>query len=421
MSSPPPYSLSSPAPDYSSDPAHNEQRLAYQRRPLYDTSRNGIFVHKEDKATLILDNQIQGTTLPEYGRRSTVSGTLIFDEPHVVAEVKLELRGQAQFLTLAQGFSNREICCISEVLYRRDEGDGDCPSSLLFSFAFPVTLQAGEVSYPLPPTCDEILCGDNNQYARVSYSFAVVITRIRSRKASVLLGKNKRYLTVVLKYRPRSRPPRPITIGDCLLSTVKVCPEEWQQSVTSIEPRLTGSNSLQSICCQLFLPSVGVFELKETIPFHVQLVGTSKTLSRLCEGDRSKLLLAPSNEFEISDRLSTDRPPIKVNLCRQFLLDIEGRRVSCVVLLGEGKISFSPGSNSGQQETVLNFEGQVQVSTPDMTVPSFDSGIIVARDFFSVELSPKILSVKQLFAPFRHTHVVKLVTDPWCDAPNPFG
>ncbi|KAG7098286.1 hypothetical protein E1B28_000249 [Marasmius oreades] len=402
MSSPPPYSASSPSPGYSSDPAHNERRLVYQRRPLYDTVRDGIFVHKEDKVTLILDSQIQGTTLPEYGRRSVVSGTIILDEPQVIAEVKTELKGRAQFLTLAQGFSDREIFCVSEVLYTRDQTDDDCPPSLVLSSLFPPTFQAGEVSCPLPPSCDEILCGDSNQYARVSYSFTVIITKLRGRKASVLLGKNRRYFSVLLKYRPRSRPPRPVTINHSLLSTIKVCPEEWQQSVTSIEPRFPGSDSLQPISCQLFLPSVGVFELKETIPFHVQLVGPSGAFSRLCQGDRS-------------------HPPIKVNLCRQLVLDIEGRRVSTVFSLGEGKVAFAPRLDSGQHGTALNFEGQVQVSAPDITVPTFDSGIIAARDFVSVELSPKTASTTQLFAPFRHTHVAKLVTDPWCDVPNPFG
>ncbi|KAJ8077988.1 hypothetical protein PM082_000189 [Marasmius tenuissimus] len=385
MSLPPSYSSSCPLPDYSSDPAQDERRLVYQRRPQYDHGRDGIYLHKEDKVTLLLANQRQGRRYRK--------------------EVKLELKCRVEFLTLAQGFLSREISRISHVLYDRQQAGDACPSSLPFSCVYPSAFRSGNASHPLPPTFDETLYEENAQYARVSHSLSVLVTKTRGRKAAALLGKNKQCFTVALKYRPRSRPPRPIPYDCSFFSTIKVCPEEWSQSVVTIEPRHPGSSSLQPISCQLFLPSVGVFEMRETIPFHIQLVSSSATLSRLVQGG------------------DQNHPPVKVTLGRQLILETDDRRFAVNFVLGKGKVSFSPGFTSSQDrhEGVLNFEGQVCLDSAKDEVPSFDSGMIAARDFIRVELAPKVASTATLFSTFKHAHVVKLVTDPWSDAPDPFG
>ncbi|KAL0067374.1 hypothetical protein AAF712_005602 [Marasmius tenuissimus] len=355
MSLLPSYSSSCPLPDYSSDPAQDERRLVYQRRPQYDHGRDGIYLHKEDKVTLLLANQRQGTSLPEYGRRAIVSGSIILDDPHSIEEVKLELKCRVEFLTLAQGFLSREISRISHVLYDRQQAGDACPSSLPFSCVYPSAFRSGNASHPLPPTFDETLYEENAQYARVSHSLSVLVTKTRGRKAAALLGKNK--------------------------------------------------HSLQPISCQLFLPSVGVFEMRETIPFHIQLVSSSATLSRLVQGG------------------DQNHPPVKVTLGRQLILETDDRRFAVNFVLGKGKVSFSPGFTSSQDrhEGVLNFEGQVCLDSAKDEVPSFDSGMIAARDFIRVELAPKVASTATLFSTFKHAHVVKLVTDPWSDAPDPFG
>ncbi|KAL0576335.1 hypothetical protein V5O48_005633 [Marasmius crinis-equi] len=406
MNLPPSYSASTSEslPDYSSDPAQNERRIAYQRRPHYDPEPDGLYIQKEDKVTLVLTNQRHGASLPEYNRRSVISGSIILDDPRSIEELKIELKCRVEFLTLSHGFLSREINRISQLLYSKEQTGAECPSSVPLSCPFPSTYKCEGTSYSLPPTYNETLYAENAQYARVSHSLNVVVTKTRNRKAVAVLGKNKRMFSAALNYRPRSRPQRPIPCDYSFLSTIKVCPEEWQQSVTTIEPRFPGPNSPQSISCQLFLPSVGVFDLNGTIPFHVQLASSTATLSRLCQGDNK-------------------HPPIKVSLGRQLLLDMGDRKVPIVFNLGQGKIALSPDFRSGpsHQEAVLNFEGHVTVGSPNNTVATFDSGIIAVRDFVCVELSPKVTSTATLFSPFRHAHVVKLVTDPWSDIPDAFG
>ncbi|KAK1222760.1 hypothetical protein PQX77_014369 [Marasmius sp. AFHP31] len=191
MSLPPSYSSSYPLPDYSSDPAQDERRLVYQRRPQYDHGRDGIYLHKEDKVTILLANQRQGTSLPEYGRRAIVSGSIILDDPRSIEEIKLELKCRVEFLTLAQGFLSREISRISHVLYDRQQTGDVCPSSLPFSCVYPSVFKSGNASYPLPPSFDETLYEENAQYARVSHSLSVLVTKTRGRKAAALLGRNK--------------------------------------------------------------------------------------------------------------------------------------------------------------------------------------------------------------------------------------
>ncbi|KAK7043212.1 hypothetical protein VNI00_008566 [Paramarasmius palmivorus] len=393
---PPSYSATIPSPNYSSDPAEDEQRLAYQRSPTHG-ALTGIFVRKEGQVTVILENQREGTSEPEYGRRSAVSGSIVLHQPSVITEVKVRLRGSVEFLTLSQGFAQKDLCDETQVLYDKEAESTECPSSLPFSLIMPSTFQHGQKHYPFPPSYDVQLFSENIQYAKVAYFLTVMVTKSRKGPTALLLGKNQQ------KYRPRSRPPRPIPYDHSFLSTIKVCPEEWHQSSCTIEPRLPESD-LQPVSCQLFLPSVGVYEMTESIPFHIQLIGTSSTLQRLCSQSKGN-------------------PPVMLRLLRQLVLDVNGRQVAINLCLGEAKICSPPPTLDGgsQDTTAVNLEGEIKVEMENFTVPSFDSGIVATRDHIALELSKSKPDSNALFKPLKHIQVLKLVTDPWSDTPDPFS
>jgi hypothetical protein len=98
---PPPYNSTSSAsssrtlsPGYSSDPLEGEQRLEYRPRvgvEVMSTRRDGIFVHKLEHGTLVLDGQDKGASMPSYGRQSTVSGTLFLQNTELVSEVTIKV------------------------------------------------------------------------------------------------------------------------------------------------------------------------------------------------------------------------------------------------------------------------------------------------------------------------------------------
>ncbi|ESK90882.1 hypothetical protein Moror_16468 [Moniliophthora roreri MCA 2997] len=376
---PPSYSLAAPSPSYSPDPAEDEQRLIYQRASNHASSLTGIYVRKEDKVTVILENQKEGTQQPEYGRRSVISGTVLLHDPKTITEVKVQLKGSVEILTLSQGFVQKDLCDDSYVLWAKDS-EAECPSSLSLSCAIPSTYQYGQDHCPLPPSYDVQLFSENIQYVKVAYFLSVFITKTRKGPTALLLGKNQQRLHILIKYRPRSRPPRPVPYDRSFLSTIKVF----------IYPM------------QVFLPSVGVYEMTEAIPYHLQLIGSSATLSRLCSLDKNN-------------------PPVALRLSRQLVLYINGKPVAVNFHLGEAKMCSPPPIQDGrhpEDNVAFNLEGEVKVDIENLTVPSLESGIIAIRDFISLELSK---STQVLFQPLKHIQVVKLVTDPWSDTPNPFG
>ncbi|KAI3604909.1 hypothetical protein WG66_008405 [Moniliophthora roreri] len=421
---PPSYSLAAPSPSYSPDPAEDEQRLIYQRASNHASSLTGIYVRKEDKVTVILENQKEGTQQPEYGRRSVISGTVLLHDPKTITEVKVQLKGSVEILTLSQGFVQKDLCDDSYVLWAKDS-EAECPSSLSLSCAIPSTYQYGQDHCPLPPSYDVQLFSENIQYVKVAYFLSVFITKTRKGPTALLLGKNQQRLHILIKYRPRSRPPRPVPYDRSFLSTIKVCPEEWHQSSCTIQPRVPESN-LQPVSCQVFiypmqvfLPSVGVYEMTEAIPYHLQLIGSSATLSRLCSLDKSiSTFIAAIHTTAYFPIL--DNPPVALRLSRQLVLYINGKPVAVNFHLGEAKMCSPPPIQDGrhpEDNVAFNLEGEVKVDIENLTVPSLESGIIAIRDFISLELSK---STQVLFQPLKHIQVVKLVTDPWSDTPNPF-
>ncbi|PBK83336.1 hypothetical protein ARMGADRAFT_1089447 [Armillaria gallica] len=85
----------------------------------------------------------------------------------------------------------------------------------------------------------------------------------------------------------RTSPAQPILSSAAFLSSIKMSPEEWKQSLTAINPK--PNTAMAPIHCsishraiprlkshyfssQLFIPALQIFAISDNIPFHVQLM-----------------------------------------------------------------------------------------------------------------------------------------------------
>ncbi|KAJ3934175.1 MAG: hypothetical protein NXY57DRAFT_995428 [Lentinula lateritia] len=405
MSLPPPSynSFDYPIPDYSSEPRANEERLVYHQQRGSDTRPTGVFVSQKDGITVVINYQEDKTPTPVFGRKSNIEGTLLVDAPESVSEITVKLMGIIETVSPSTGWLSVNIIDEAHTIFISGDdmpSQSICPSSLPFSYPIPSTFRYDGQEYLLPPSY-YVLLGEQSQayYAKCTYQFSAVIIKARSRRTA-FLGKNRKHNTFVLEYSPRSRPPRPV-IALSLLTTIKECPEEWRQFSYQIVPK-SGKYHLESLTCQFFLPSVGIFGIRDAIPFHVQIVGSNN-------GSLAKL----------QSVLRTDKPLFRVHFLRQVAINKNGNKSAVHFPLGEAKLSPMPpvegalslpsqGNQQGQKQENMNWEGKIRCELEEKLAPSFNAGIVAITDFIVLELSKLYVG---LFKPFNQGHPVRLVSD----------
>ncbi|KAJ7594433.1 hypothetical protein C8J56DRAFT_437382 [Mycena floridula] len=387
----PPVYVPVPCPSYSAEPTFGESRLDYRRRPINvsnDTS-DGIFIHKRDNITVVLNNLQKSGSRPSYGRRGVIAGSLLFDRPRSITSVSVKLIGILDCYTISGADAVIRVCDNSYTLY---QGDRDHPTlsdeALPFSFPIPSTFEYQEMTYPLPPSY-KIEQSDTLplQSVRCKYQFVVTVSRAR-RSALAFLGNSTDSFSIDIDYYPRFRPSRPILQDPCFSSSIKYCPEEWRQTFFEIPVQ-----ALDPISCQLFLPSVGVFALQDSIPFYLQLTAPISSL---------RLLTPTATEA---------KPCIRVYLLRQVTITINKEKIPRHFVLGEAKINALPPVLSPEDN--LNWEGEVRCTDIDLLVGGFDAGLVSVQDFLTLEVSyhiPGSLPVSQ-----KRGVPIKLVTDSWSD------
>jgi len=144
--------------------------------------------------------------------------------------------------------------------------------------------------------------------------------------------------TIVLKFRPRTRPRRPIVLLDSVFGLV---PEEWLQvqSTMLVRPK----SDMRPVDCHLFVPSVQTFALTDTIPFHLQLCSSLQSLQELLP-PTSTLPRLPNGINQLqggsqNDRWSTDGGrTIRLCIMRQVVVEVDGRRRSRTFEVGVGNM-----------------------------------------------------------------------------------
>ncbi|KAJ7157933.1 hypothetical protein C8R43DRAFT_1180114, partial [Mycena crocata] len=386
----PPYSSSPPVPSYSPEPAQDEQRV--EHTPRARAHPTGNYIKKCGHDAVVLTEQ-EATAVPVYGRNASINGFVTLGDRETICEVILKARKMD--VMISGGSLTTKLVSDTYTLWSSQTSHtSSCPGAVPFSVVLPSKFQDGDgVSHALPPTYDVPFIGVPGLFLKNSYMLSVTITRIRSRKLH-FLSKSKT-IPIRFNYSPRMRPWRPIQPSSDFFADVKTMPEEWRQTISHMNPR--SKSSAQPVDLHLFLPMVEIFGLEDTIPLHIQLTGPVSSLRQF-----------------LPDTSLPGQATIKGTLLRQIVVEINGRRASRNIIIGNAKLcSRPPGAAADAHEASLDWDGEVR-SKADTMVGMFDAGCVHIQDFVVIELRPPNPEASQ-FGTLRYSHPIKLVTDSWLD------
>ncbi|KAG2066324.1 hypothetical protein BDR04DRAFT_1170145 [Suillus decipiens] len=399
----PSYTPSPPSPSYSTALLPGEQTVEETRR-LGLPVQNGVFRRITDNITLVLRDQLPGGITPVYGRNGLVRGHVSLRSSEGLVEVSLKLEGHLRVDT-SGSIITASVVSDSYSLWSSSSTE-PCPKTLPFAIFFPSTFTDGRQPRPLPPSFEDKL----GTAGTCSYTLSVVVSRPRRFLSSL---RSSDALVVPICYHPRSRPHAPMLPSDVpFMTTVKSSPEEWHEVLSTVNA--TKSSGLTPVQCLLFIPSVQVYPLSESIPFHLQLRAPSSSLAPFIEKSALDhgLLVPPSGEITV-----------RVYLLRQIVTKVFEEQKASSRVIGEGKLTSSaplPENHHsyrnvplGEGIDCLDWDGELRC-TEDVTAGSFVTNLLSVRDFIVLSVEPLQPAKCPLLAS-RHCHPIRLVTDPWSD------
>ncbi|EAU91767.2 hypothetical protein CC1G_04535 [Coprinopsis cinerea okayama7 len=412
-------------PAYTSSPLADERTVAHNPRPGSSRNQTGQYVKTWKQATLILKDQDENARFPVYSRGGLVDGEIGLTCPEGIIEVSAKLFGQMSVMAADCGSTGAVVVCDSRVLWTQEDPKDRCPSILPFAIRFPYTFtDPNGKTCKLPPSFETHYMGIPALFAKVVYTLTISITK--TRRYALASWTSSRMFTAVLDYRPRTRPQRPIVMVDSIFDSIKPIPEEWQQHILTMEPRSDsgpGANA-GGIECHFLIPSVQIYSITDSIPFHLQLCGSRESLNELLPPNSSLLdprLAGDSKRKESLDLSPTGPHPIRVYLARQIHVEVNGRKRYRTYTVGTSQMWPVPPvitrdgvehSNVGN-EVSLDWQGELKCRTEAMTA-SFYAGLLMVKDFIVVGLAPYNIRSSFLL-PVQLAYPVRLVTDSWVD------
>ncbi|KAJ7464660.1 hypothetical protein B0H11DRAFT_1814903 [Mycena galericulata] len=396
------YSPSPPSPSYSQDPAYDETRLDLSPRMATPLLPTGVFAKTSGSATVVLFDQESNIPAPVYGRRATVRGTLVLDQDtRNISEVVVKLEGQLETATMESGSISTRTLSNSYSIWSSASSPFACPRTMEFAYPLPATFQYQGSEYPLPPSYVARFPGLPSLFARCIYSLTISIAqdgRFMSRTKTIYFP---------IDYKPQTSPPRGIIYPtSCFLSTLKTTLDEWSDSSFTMRTRC--SSALPPIQCQLFLPSVKIFGLSDTIPLHLQMFGTLSSLRKF---------ILPSD----IDQDGRQRSSVRVYITRMVSVEYRGKSTWRVQRIGEGRVWPLPPSVDfdcdcppvctycDSHEEFLDWDGEVRCD-PHVTVGGFQATGLTVKDFIMLELTPP-KPVSSPLLTVQHAIPIRLVTD----------
>lgn len=166
------------------------------------------------------------------------------------------------------------------------------------------------------------------------------------------------------------------------------------------------SCSLIYFLCQLFIPSIQIFGLTDTIPFHLQLCSSLQSLQELLPP--TSTLLKPPNGIDQSkvgshnDRWEEGGQTIRLSITRQVVVEIAGRRRFRTFCIGVGNMwpvppiahHYSDNSRDGVSSTAdskedgvcLDWQGEVK-AWPEVSTGGFSASNLLVKVWFFVYLA----------------------------------
>lgn len=296
----------------------------------------------------------------------------------------------------------------------------------------------------IPPSYESVYYGAPTLCVHSSYHLHLTVSKRHSKlgfwkpqktyvfqsylHSASLSNSYHRYL-IPVKYRPRTRPSRPIHPSmTSLFSSLKPLAEEWHQIVTQISPK--PNSDMETIHTQFLIPSVQTFGLRDSIPFHIQLTGPLASVKHFLPPNEdgtnslysdSKSYGSGSSHSSSSKRslgsYSNTAPTLRVFLARQILVEINGRKSWRNSTIGEGNVRPIPppptNAATSRPEVSLDWEGEVKCRD-DVQCVGFKSGNLMVKDFIVLALTPPNPKSSPLLQ-LQHAHPIKFATDTWTD------
>ncbi|KAJ7367298.1 hypothetical protein DFH08DRAFT_837071 [Mycena albidolilacea] len=375
-------------PPYSPEPSAGEESLS---RPSPVRSPRGEFVQSNGRITLTLKEQAENSAAPTYAPGGLVTGKISIQGSESVTEVVLKLTGRLD-LAASNGGQPTELVKDSYTVWS-DSMRFLCPPSIPFSFIFPSTFKDGDQTWPLPPSLRIAPPGKPFTYVKCTYTLSVVVSTALHPRFSLWRG--EKTLSVPINFKPTAFPPRPIPPDPNLFPTIKTAPEEWHQILCDVGHQLR----LKNIQCSLFIPSVLIYGLSDSIPFHLQSSGPAAIL---------KGMIQPLSAE------SKTQHPVRVHLTRRVSLLVRGERQHRNIDIGEGVLSILPPPCYSElldpRDASIDWAGVIQCN--DITATgTFDSGILYVKDFVVVSIPAWRL---------EHKFQIQLVSNTWHDT-GPVG
>ncbi|KAJ7710974.1 hypothetical protein B0H17DRAFT_1324376 [Mycena rosella] len=332
-------------PSYSETLPRGERLL--DRTLLVSQRPNGDYSRRCGRETLILRAQEDGVEVPLYGPGSHVVGAILVEDPATVSGVILQVRGKMEVTVTGRGCMTATTLRESYIMWPGPTRGPICPATVSFSLLLPVNFcDDNRAIHRLPPSYDMALPG---LFMKSAYWFVISVTRNDPRFHFLSIEKT---MSVPFHYRQGSRTWRCPRALRGFLAEIKLIPGQWRQTVLSFE----------SVEISLFLPSASVLDLKDDIPFHVQLTGPVFLLRHLHANNG---LL------------------VQCFIERDITANMHGRPITRSISIGHGNLL---GSTEIVQH-VLSWDGELRCN-PDVHVGAFDGGLIKVQDFFVLELRP---------------------------------
>ncbi|KAG9315840.1 hypothetical protein JVU11DRAFT_3489 [Chiua virens] len=393
----PPYTPSPPSPGYSSELLPGEQTVEFTRR-VSSRPPCGVYRRITDLLTIILREQHPDSMYPIYGRGGVIQGDVILGDTPVDNITSLTLKLEGHLVLHASGAPiSTMFLSKSHVLWNAAHGHC-CPRVIPFGVAVPLTFNDGGHARALPPTFES-----GEPQVACSYSLSIELSRPRQ-FLSFLKGNEA--IKVPILYRPRSRPQLPMLPTDLpFMSTVKTSPEEWHEAMCTVP--MTKGSGLAQIECLLFIPSVQIYALSDTIPFHLQIRGSSASLVPFLE------------QSQVGQQ--NGGVTIRVYLLRQMIAKVHGQSAAACITLGEGKMEPSQSLPSSHHAFLrhplnegldsLDWDGVLRCGE-DVTVPGFSTSQISVKDSIVLSIAPR-QPLKSPVLGVKHSIPIRLATDPW--------
>jgi hypothetical protein len=410
-------------PSYSDQPTNGEERLDYTPRPQAARLRHSaVYIKNSGDLNIVLNSQEENVTTPVFGLYALISGTVLLSQGQLdsIREIVLKVEGKLDSESSLGGSRSTELVNDSYTLWSHITTEQPCHPQVPFSARLPSIFQDGDRFHALPPSYDfKRLEGFEKLFVKSAYQLHFIVTRVRHQKIQDIWLK-KQHIIIPFKYVPRIRPPRPIVATPYFFLSVKRSPEEWHQTVTSLEVRHTGIE-MGPIICHLFVPAGRIYGLKDSIKFHIQLTGLSRSLNMLFSATDLDCVTSANSDSYTAKK--NQRSSIHVILLRQVFAMIRGANSYSDLILGEGTIWPIPPDltscgatitslSSQSSEGNIDWDGEVRCRD-DVTVGGFHAANVRVKDSIVLTISPQTLTSPLLL--LKVTVPVRLVTDSFSD------